>query len=159
MQRAADIKRRLLHRDMVYKGFIRDCRIAVATTTNLANVAKERFQIQNAGATSLFTRSLTASAMLSSFLKGEERIILEMQDQNDAALSHVYAESLHLGEVRGFIHGKDVHDAAKENQVGGFFLMPRGWGTLLPLLPLCMYLMYSPFVHPRAPCHQTRFSN
>ncbi len=55
----------------------------------------------------LLARLMSAASMMSSFLKGEERIILEMQ--GNGPLKKVYAEALQLGENRGFVeYASDV---------------------------------------------------
>jgi molecular chaperone Hsp33 len=48
-------------------------------------------------------KTLTSAAMISVFLKGEERIIIDFCGDADAVLEKVYAEVLHLGECRGFV--------------------------------------------------------
>lgn len=49
----------------------------------------------------LLARALSAATMMSSFLKGEERIILEFEGAGP--VRKVYAESMQVGESRGYV--------------------------------------------------------
>ena len=56
----------------------------------------------------LMARALAASSLLASFLKGEERVIIELE--GNGPVKRVYAESLQLGEVRGFVNYDKSYD-------------------------------------------------
>jgi molecular chaperone Hsp33 len=64
----------------------------------------------------LLARLMSAASMMASFLKGEERIVLEMQ--GNGPISKIYAESMQLGENRGFVeYAKDVTSRAPVNNI------------------------------------------
>jgi len=50
----------------------------------------------------LLGRALSSASLLSSFLKGEERIIIELE--GNGPISKVFAEALQIGEVRGYVN-------------------------------------------------------
>ncbi|KAL9652383.1 hypothetical protein ABK040_012038 [Willaertia magna] len=59
-------------------------------------------------ATILMGKSISASCLLSSLLKGEERIKLEIFCQNThPTIERILAESIQVGEVRGYVLFKD----------------------------------------------------
>lgn len=77
--------------------------VAVKNTTTV-QTAQEKHDLDYISSL-LLARLMSASAMMSSFLKGEERVILEMQ--GNGPISKIYAESLQLGENRGFVEYAD----------------------------------------------------
>jgi molecular chaperone Hsp33 len=56
----------------------------------------------------LLGRALSSASLLSSFLKGEERIIIELE--GNGPISKVFAEALQLGEVRGYVNYNKTFD-------------------------------------------------
>lgn len=50
----------------------------------------------------LLGRALSSASLLSSFLKGEERIIIELE--GSGPISKIFAEALQVGEVRGYVN-------------------------------------------------------
>ncbi|MCS7000184.1 MAG: Hsp33 family molecular chaperone HslO [Bacteroidota bacterium] len=98
----AELKQRYRTRDRVIhamagKGTIR---AAVVVSTATAREAQRRHQLEAVGAV-LLARALSAASMMASFLKGEERVIVEAKGQG--FIRTVYAEALQTGEVRGFV--------------------------------------------------------
>jgi molecular chaperone Hsp33 len=89
-------------RDRVVRAISKDgkFRIAAIKNTNSAREAQKRHNLPHIPAFFL-ARSLSAATMMSSFLKGEERITLEFE--GSAYINYIYAEALQVGEVKGFI--------------------------------------------------------
>lgn len=56
----------------------------------------------------LLSRALSSASMLSSFLKGEERVIIELE--GNGPVSKVFAEALQVGEVRGYANYDKTYD-------------------------------------------------
>ncbi|MFC2130840.1 Hsp33 family molecular chaperone HslO [Bacteroidota bacterium] len=76
-------------------------RFACIKNTNSAKTAQQKHKLPYQAAF-LLSRSLAAASMMSSFLKGEERITIEIE--GDGPVSYVYAEALQVGELRGFVN-------------------------------------------------------
>jgi molecular chaperone Hsp33 len=98
----AAAKRAYLERDRVVKAITADGRFRLAAIKNTKTVqtAQQNHQLSYL-ATLLLGRAMSAASLLSSFLNSEERVILEFMGKGPA--ERVYAESLELGEVRGFV--------------------------------------------------------
>lgn len=82
-------------------------RVVAITSTNLTRTAQKRHNLSYVPAFFL-ARTLTASSMMASFLKGEERIIVELQ--SDKVIKRVFSESMRVGETRGFINYDEKFD-------------------------------------------------
>ncbi|MCX7930537.1 MAG: Hsp33 family molecular chaperone HslO [Chlorobi bacterium] len=102
MADCADLKQKFRLRDRVVHAMADGgtIRAAVVVATNCAQTAQQRHELEPVGSV-LLARALSAASMMASFLKGEERIILEAK--GTGFIRTVYAEALQLGEVRGFI--------------------------------------------------------
>jgi redox-regulated HSP33 family molecular chaperone len=88
-------------RDQVLFGHTSLLRVALVRATASAEEARARGGLRDARATALLSKAVAAAALLSAFQEGEERSILQFSDGAEGApLAHVYAEALHLGEVR-----------------------------------------------------------
>ncbi|MBM4255335.1 MAG: Hsp33 family molecular chaperone HslO [Deltaproteobacteria bacterium] len=100
-------------------------RAAVAITTNLANEARLRHQTAPTASAAL-GRALTASLLLSSTMKEEER--LSLQFLGNGPLKGIFAEANAQGEVRGFVYYPRTHLPLRKGKldVGGAV----GSGTL-----------------------------
>jgi molecular chaperone Hsp33 len=62
----------------------------------------------------LLARTMSAAAMMANFLKGEERIIVELKGKGP--VSSVYGEAMSIGENRGFVsYSPDISDKPIEN--------------------------------------------
>lgn len=75
-------------------------RAAVVVATTTARHAQQRHHLDPVGSV-LLSRALSAATMMASFLKGEERVIVEAK--GSGFIRTVYAEALQTGEVRGFV--------------------------------------------------------
>lgn len=102
MPSLAEIKQKFRTRDRVVHAMTDDGTIRVATvvTTETAQTAQRRHQLEAVGAV-LLARALSAASMMASFLKGEERVIVEAK--GSGFIRTVYAEALQVGEVRGYV--------------------------------------------------------
>lgn len=74
---AAKWAARQLHRDVMIHTFTPLVRIAMVQCTHSVNDALKRFNVKDVGSATLFSRMLTSSLLLSAFLKGEERVIIQ----------------------------------------------------------------------------------
>jgi molecular chaperone Hsp33 len=74
-------------------------RISVVKTTEVVKTAREKHQLSLIN-TLLLGRTLTASMLLASELKGEERLSLRLEGNGPVGLLH--AEANRVGEIRGY---------------------------------------------------------
>eukprot|EP00761_Pharyngomonas_kirbyi_P003034 gb/GECH01003038.1/.p1 GENE.gb/GECH01003038.1/~~gb/GECH01003038.1/.p1 ORF type:complete len:346 (+),score=73.03 gb/GECH01003038.1/:1-1038(+) len=95
-------KQRFKGKDCVMNGLSEDgkIRIAVVSNTDTVSVAQEKHSLAPAPLT-LLGRTMSSATMLSSFLKGEERIGIDILCKGD--LQRISVESMKVGEVRGFV--------------------------------------------------------
>eukprot|EP00301_Raphidiophrys_heterophryoidea_P014418 c2256_g1_i1.p1 GENE.c2256_g1_i1~~c2256_g1_i1.p1 ORF type:complete len:344 (+),score=75.28 c2256_g1_i1:3-1034(+) len=93
-------------RDHILKASNQYERVALVCNTKAVATAQQRFQLSSAPA-QILGRCLTFASMMSSFLKGEERIIVDIQAKGE--LKRVYAEAMRAGEVRGFASPTTIH--------------------------------------------------
>jgi molecular chaperone Hsp33 len=84
-------------RAMTSDGFFR---LAAIKNTKSVQAARQSHGLSPL-ASVLLGRAMSGASLLASFLKSEERIILEMQGSGPA--QRVYAEAVQVGEVRGFV--------------------------------------------------------
>jgi len=89
-------------RDRVVKVISKDgkFRAVMVKNTKAARTAQEKHDLHFLPAF-LMARALSAASLLSSFLKGEERIVIEAN--GTGVVSYILAEALQVGEVRGYI--------------------------------------------------------
>jgi molecular chaperone Hsp33 len=83
-------------------------RAAIIKNTNTAREAQSRHNLDFVSA-SLLARQLAAAGLCASFLKGEERIIIETE--GSGPIKYIYSEALSVGEIRGFIDHRSRVDA------------------------------------------------
>jgi len=97
-----ELKKQFKLRDKVVRAISKDktIRIAIVKNTNTAKEAQERHNLDFVSAT-LLSRAMTGATLISSFMKGEERIIIQMQ--GNGPISDIYAEAMSVGEVRGYV--------------------------------------------------------
>lgn len=81
-------------------------RAGVIKSSKLTREAQERHKLPPIPA-SLLGRMLTGASLMASFLKGEERIILEAIGTN--TIKRIFAEAIQVGEVRGFVEYETNH--------------------------------------------------
>lgn len=97
-----EIKKQLQLRDRVVRVLSNDgnFRAVCVKNTDTVKTAKQKHNLDYLSSL-ILSRLMSSATMLSSFLKGEERIILEMN--GNGPIKKVYAEALQLGENRGYI--------------------------------------------------------
>lgn len=112
--KAAKIIQRQLQRDHLIKTHSPKVRLALVQATAAAETGRQRWKISDEKASRLYGRTIAAASLMSSFLKGEERCILQLTGHPGDAVSRLYAEVTHIGEVRGYASGTSVpsEDAA-----------------------------------------------
>ncbi len=89
-------------KDRLIKGITEDgnFKISVVKTSDVVKSAKERHNLSLLN-TVILGRALTATMLLASELKGEERIRMRME--GDGPIGFLVAEANSLGEVRGYV--------------------------------------------------------
>ncbi|MBM4150181.1 MAG: Hsp33 family molecular chaperone HslO [Ignavibacteria bacterium] len=97
-----DKKKIYQHRDRVVRAMSGNgmFRIAVAKTTETTEQARIKHDLDPL-LSYLLGKTLTSSILLSSFLKGEERVIVQAEGTGRVKL--IFAEAMQVGEVRGFV--------------------------------------------------------
>lgn len=80
-------------------------RLALSLATNTVNDGVRRHRMDNPKAVVLYARAMVATSLISTFLKGEERCIVQFVGNSGDPITNLYAEALALGEIRGFAHG------------------------------------------------------
>jgi molecular chaperone Hsp33 len=97
-----EIKKSYQQRDRVVRAMSGNgmFRVAVAKTTNTTETARVKHDLDPL-LTYLLGKTLTSSVLLSSFLKGEERVIVQAEGTGRVKL--IFAEAMQVGEVRGFV--------------------------------------------------------
>lgn len=97
-----ELKKMYRTRDVVMRGYSEDghFRVAIAQSSKLALEAQTRHEVSPEGGV-LLARALTAAVLMSSFLKGEERVLVEAQGAGP--IKRIYAEAAQVGEVRGYV--------------------------------------------------------
>lgn len=96
-----DVKKRLLNRDRSARAITTDgnFRAAAIINTNAVREAQKRHGTDPA-ASLLLGRALSAASLLASFLKGEERVSIELM--GNGVFKKIFAEAMQVGEVRGY---------------------------------------------------------
>ncbi len=95
------LKKKFKERDRVMRCISKNAnfRISIIRNTQAAITAGKRHNLDHA--LSLFlAKTLAAASMLASFLKGEERISIEIR--GNGRIARIFAEAIHVGEVRGY---------------------------------------------------------
>lgn len=96
-----ELKKQFLLRDRLYNILTKDglLRLSFIASTNTTKEAQKRHNLDYITATYM-AQLLTGTSMIASFLKGEERISIEVT--SNAYISKLYAEANQLGEIRGY---------------------------------------------------------
>lgn len=94
-------------KDRFVKGLSLDktIKITVVKTTDVVETARLNHHLSPT-ATVLLGRALTGAVLLSSQLKGEERVRLSVE--GDGPIGTIVAEANYVGEIRGFVDHPDV---------------------------------------------------
>lgn len=112
-------KQEFQHKDRLIKGITTDgnFKISVVKTSDVVRTAREKHQLSLLG-TVILGRALTATMLLASELKGEERIQLRLE--GDGPLGLVIAEANSVGEIRGYAQNPSAQldYSNKEVQLG-----------------------------------------
>jgi molecular chaperone Hsp33 len=97
-----ELKKSYQHRDRVVRAMSGNgmFRVAVTKTTNTTETARIKHGIDPL-LSYLLAKTLTSSVLLSSFLKGEERVIVQAEGTGRVKL--IFTEAMQVGEVRGFV--------------------------------------------------------
>lgn len=101
-----ELKQQYRERDRVVRAMATNgwFRAAAIRTSNAARIAHQRHEVDPGGAL-ILARALSAAALLASFLKGEERIVIDAS--GNGIVRSVYAEALQVGEVVGYVRMND----------------------------------------------------
>ncbi len=108
MATIAELKRQFRERDRVIRVLTLDgaFRAVAIKNTGVAQTAQQRHGLEPVGAR-LLAQALASASLLASFLKGEERIVIEAH--GDGPIGTVAAEALQVGEVRGYVQYEAGH--------------------------------------------------
>ncbi|PKL80216.1 MAG: Hsp33 family molecular chaperone HslO [Ignavibacteriae bacterium HGW-Ignavibacteriae-4] len=109
MKSNEEIKREIRLRDRVIRVLAKDKQIRAIAIKNTVAVktAQNNHQLGFVPAT-LLAKLLSAASMIASTLKGEERVVLEMN--SNGFVPKLFAEALRVGEVRGYaVQSKDIN--------------------------------------------------
>jgi molecular chaperone Hsp33 len=132
-------KKLYAQRDRTVKAMTDDgfFRIAATRITTTARTAQEKHGLSPLAAV-LLGRAMAGASLMSIFLESEERIILDFSGNGPA--EKVYAESLQLGEVRGYVQNPHcVLDFAQPSTSLG-----SGLGIGLVRVSRILYSQYEP---------------
>ncbi|MDZ4746810.1 MAG: Hsp33 family molecular chaperone HslO [bacterium] len=116
-----EMKKRWTERDRVTKCITKDGMFRAACIHNVTCVrtAQERHALEPLRALML-ARGLTSASLMASFLKGEERIAIDMT--GDGPVRRVFTEALQVGEVRGFAVLNSEPDPEAKSPLGNGLL-------------------------------------
>ncbi|MBI2793341.1 MAG: Hsp33 family molecular chaperone HslO [Ignavibacteria bacterium] len=97
-----DVRKQWEQRDRVTRAITKNgmFRAAVVQNSTSARTAQERHELEPIHAL-ILGRALAGSALMASFLQGEERVVVTAE--GDGLIKFVYAEALQVGEVRGYV--------------------------------------------------------
>jgi molecular chaperone Hsp33 len=111
-QNLDDLKKKLQTRDRTVRVLSKDgnFRVACVKNSNAARTAQVKHDLYYFPATFL-AKALSGASLLASFLKGEERVTLEIDAQGP--ITKIFAEAMQLGEVRGYISMNKSAQASK----------------------------------------------
>lgn len=110
------LKKAFQFKDRLIKGIEAEGRfkISVVKTTDVVQTAKENHQLSMLN-TVLLGRALTATMLLASELKGEERINLQMEGSGPVGM--INTEANRVGEIRGFVQNPTADLDYKDHSV------------------------------------------
>ncbi len=114
-----DLKTTLLNRDRCIKVISKDglFRAVLVKNSNSAITAQLNHKLSQPPAFVL-ARILTGASMLASLLKGEERVVLEIE--GSGIVSRALAEALQVGEVRGYARLSEITEPIMVNNISDF---------------------------------------
>ena len=97
-----ELKKKFAERDRILHIISKNgsFRAVIVRNTTTVKSAQKVHNLDNISAYFL-AKTMTSATMISAFLKGEERIIIEIT--GNGIISKIYAEALQVGECRGFV--------------------------------------------------------
>jgi len=93
-------------RDHILRASTPEAILVAVNATHMTKTARHKHHL-SATTTQLLGRALSAAAAMSSFMKGDERVILTWRGRGD--VKTIYAEASRNGEVRGYVSPADLH--------------------------------------------------
>ncbi len=120
-----EIKQKFLERDRAVRIITKDgmFRAVAIKNTNCAIEAQRRHKLGHVSGYFL-AKTLAAGSMLAMFLKGEERIMIDITGKGP--LEKIFAEAVQVGEVRGYAHLSKPDEEIEIDNIGDAI----GKGTL-----------------------------
>lgn len=117
----SDIRKKWSDRDRVTRAMTKDGAFRAACIHNPVAIrtAQTRHHLDPVRTLAL-GRMLTGATLMASFLKGEERVVVEATGNGPVAL--VYAEALQVGEVRGYARANSQPDTTATSAMGSGLL-------------------------------------
>lgn len=111
-----ELKKRFKERDRAISVLSKDglFRAVAIRNTNTAILAQKSHDLSAVPAYFL-SKVLAGAGMISIFLKGEERVIVDFS--GDGLLEKIYAEVMHVGECRGFVK---LSESMAEDEINSF---------------------------------------
>lgn len=121
----SDLKHKLINADKLTSVIDKSGRFrASIIRNNITNQSAQEKHKLNKFTAQYLAKHLTSASLISSFLKGEERIILD--SSSSGVIEKVYAEAMPIGEVRGFIHTSDnIEKPETPFFIDGFFKLSK----------------------------------
>lgn len=109
-----EVKKQYLQRDKVVRVLAKDgfFRAAAIKNTKTALTAQKNHNLPAIPAEYL-SKALSAVSLVTSFLKGEERLIIDLSSKGK--ISRIFVEAIHTGEVRGFVNYSEDISAKNQN--------------------------------------------
>ncbi|PKL84948.1 MAG: hypothetical protein CVV22_10375 [Ignavibacteriae bacterium HGW-Ignavibacteriae-1] len=89
-------------------------RAVCVKSSNTSLTAQRNHKLDKVSAFFL-SRMMSSSLMLASFLKGEERVVIEVDGEN--VFRKLFAESMQLGEVRGYVDLNNTESSYHVNDI------------------------------------------
>lgn len=126
-----DLKKELKLRDRVVKAMSKDgfFRIVAIKNTTTAITAQKNHNLSYIPAFFL-ARALSSASMYAALLKGEERVSIDITGEYE--ISNIYAEAIHVGEVRGYVGFRDLTEEHKIENLSDY--LGNGMFTLTRIL-------------------------
>ncbi|MFM7773367.1 MAG: Hsp33 family molecular chaperone HslO [Candidatus Kapaibacterium sp.] len=113
---SSETAQRLRNRDRSARAITTDGNFRAAAIINTQSVAEaQRRHATEPVASLLLGRALSAASLLATFLKGEERVSLELM--GNGVYRKVFAEALQVGEVRGYVE-PNAHPEQADDAIG-----------------------------------------
>ncbi len=111
------LKKQFKERDRVIRVMSKDgfFRAVAIKNTNMAQHAQTKHELDALPAFFL-ARTLAAAALMSAFLKGEERVSIDIE--SNGIIKRIFAEAIQVGETRGFVRFDEHADTTHITNLG-----------------------------------------